>query len=165
MARRKNHGKRVPGGDLAEAALRKIVPEERVRLVRLQLVWDDAMPARLRGVAAPAAVDGEVLVVHVRDNQWLHELAYLRADLLARVHECSPQSRIASLKLRVGPVPSPPPPAATEPVREKVRLSMQPEPATLAAIASIGDEGLRHAIATARLALTELGVRRPRDDA
>lgn len=160
MARRKNHGKRVPGGELAELALRKIVPDERVRLVRLQLAWDDVMPARLRGVAAPAGVDGELLVVHVRDNQWLHELAYLRSDMLARLHAQCPQARISTMKLRVGLVPEPPPPIPVEPVQEKVRLSMQPEAGTLAAISDVGDEGLRHVIATARLALTGLGVRR-----
>lgn len=160
MARRKNHGKQVPGRELAEAALRKIVPDERVRLVRLQLAWDDVMPARLRGVAAPAAVDGELLIVHVRDNQWLHELAYLRADLLNRLHTQCPQARVATLKLRVGPVPEPPPPLPVEPVIEKIRLAMQPEPETVDAIASVGDDGLRHAIATARMALTQLGARR-----
>lgn len=161
MARRKNHGKQVPGRELAEAALRKIVPDERVRLVRLQLAWDDVMPARLRGVAAPGAVDGEVLVVHVRDNQWLHELAYLRVDLLNRLHDQCPQARISSLKLRVGIVPEPPPPlSSVEPVIEKIRLAMQPEPETVDAIASVGDDGLRHTIATARMALTQLGARR-----
>lgn len=160
MARRKNHGKRVPVGDLAEVTLRKIVPDERVRLVRLQLAWDDAMPTRLRGVAAPASVDGEVLVVHVKDNQWLHELAYLRSDMLARVQAQCPAARIASMRLRVGVVPDPPPPVRLEPVPETPRLAMQPERETIDAIDSIGDDGLRHAIATARLALTGLGSRR-----
>jgi hypothetical protein len=162
MARRKNHGKRIPGGELAELALRKIVPDERVRLVRLQLAWDDVMPARMRGIAAPAGVDGEVLTVHVRDNQWLHELAYLRADMLGRLHSQCPEARIATIKLRVGVVPEPPPPVPIEPVREKIRLSMQPEAGTLAAISEVDDEGLRHTIATARLALTGLGERRGR---
>jgi hypothetical protein len=160
VARRKNHGKRVPVGELAEQTLRKIVPEERVRLVRMQLVWDDVMPIRLRGVAAPAAVDGETLVVHVRDNQWLHELAYLRSDLLARVQQHCPRGRVGTLKLRVGQVPEPPPPIPPAAPAERVRLPMQPPGETLDAIAAVGDDGLRHAIATARQALTQIGARR-----
>jgi len=160
MARRKNHGRRVPAAELAEVTLRKIVPDERVRLVRLQLAWDDVMPARLRGVAAPASVDGAVLVVHVRDNQWLHELAYLRSDMLARVQTQCPAARVSTMKLRVGAVPEPPPPVRLEPLPEKVRLAMQPERETIDAIDAVGDDTLRHAIATARLALTGVGSRR-----
>lgn len=157
MARRKNHGKRVIVGELAEVALRKIVPDERVRLVRLQLAWDDAMPARLRGIAAPASVDGEQLVVHVKDNQWLHELTYLRSDMLARVQSQCPEARVATMRLRVGVVPEPPPPVRLEPVPEAPTLAMQPARETIDAIEAVGDDGLRHAIATARMALTGLG--------
>jgi hypothetical protein len=156
-ARRRNHGRSVPAAELADKALRAIVPADRLRLVRVQIAWADALPARLLRVASPVAIDDHTLVVHVADNQWLHELQYLRSDLLDRIREAIPDGGVTQLRMRVGEVapiekPEPPPPVQQRPV-----LSLQPATDTLEAIASIPDDGLRDVIATARQALTRLG--------
>lgn len=144
-------------GELAERALRSVVPPHRLRVLRVHLAWVDALPPSLRHVAAPVAFDGDTLLLHVLDNQWLHELTYLRADILARLRRACPQAQIGGLRLRVGEVPSAPPPARIDPIVRPPALPPQPSPATLDAIASIEDAGLRHAIANARQALTRIG--------
>ncbi len=156
-ARRRNHGRSVPAAELADKALRSIVPADRLRLVRVQIAWADALPARLLRVAAPVGIDDGTLVVHVADNQWLHELQYLRSDLLDRIRDAIPDGGVTQLRLRVGLVPEPPlrespPPPPLRPV-----LSLQPDGITVDAIASIPDDALRDVIATARQALTRLG--------
>ena len=157
--RRRNHGRSIPAAELADKALRSIVPGDRLRLVRLQIAWSDALPERLAKVAWPIAVDGANLVVHVLDNQWLHELTYLRSDLLERIRERAPEAGIEVLRLRVGEVVPPPPRPAPEIVAPAIVLPMQPAAETLEAIAAVGDDDLRGAIALARQALTKLGRR------
>jgi hypothetical protein len=159
MPRRRNHGTRTPAADLAEKALSRIVPAERLRALRVQLAWPDAVPAHLVRVAMPVAFDGPTLIIHAIDNQWLHELTYLRADLLRRLRERVPGIEIGALKIRVGDVPPPPPVAPAERELSTVVLPMQPGRETLDAIADIEDAGLRSAVATARQALTKLGRR------
>lgn len=155
-ARRRNHGRSVPAAELADKALRAIVPADRLRLVRVQIAWADALPARLLRVASPVGIDEGTLVVHVADTQWLHELQYLRTDLLDRIREAIPDGGVTHLRLRVGELAPPllretPPPPVTSPV-----LPMQPAPETIDAIGAIGDDGLRAAVAMARQALTRL---------
>jgi hypothetical protein len=156
-ARRRNHGRSIPAAELADKALRSIVPADRLRLVRVQIAWVDVLPTRLAKVASPAAIDGGTLVVHVVDNQWLHELQYLRADLLDRIREGAPEAGVDALRLRVGEVAPLPARAEREVAVTTPVLPLQPDTATLDAIASVRDDGLRGAIATARQALTRLG--------
>ncbi len=155
--RRRNHGRSVPAAELADKALRSIVPAERLRLVRVQIAWADALPARLQRVATPVAIDDATLVVDVVDNQWLHELQYLRSDLLERIREALPDGGVSKLRLRVGQVPPPPEVRVIPVVASTPVLALQPSADTLEAIASIPDDGLRDTIATARQALTRLG--------
>ena len=159
MARRRNHGTRTTAADLAEKALARIVPAERLRALRVQLAWPDAVPAHIVRVALPVAFDGATLVIHAIDNQWLHELTYLRSDLLARLRERLPGIEIGALKIRVGEVPGPPPLAPLEREASTAVLPLQPARETLDAIAEIEDPTLRSAVATARQALTKLGRR------
>ncbi|HWB80147.1 MAG TPA: DUF721 domain-containing protein [Nannocystaceae bacterium] len=156
MPRRRNHGTRTPAADLADKALRAIVPADRLRALRVQLAWPDAVPPHLVRVAMPVAFDGPTLIIHAIDNQWLHELTYLRSDLLARLREHLPGIEIGGLKIRVGEVPPPLPPPPRERVPETIVLPLQPARDTLDAIAEIEDPGLRSAVATARQALTKI---------
>jgi hypothetical protein len=138
-------------GDLAERAMRSMVPSEQIRLARIQLAWGAAVPPHVQRVAWPASVRGDTLVLHVVDNQWLHELSYLRSDLLARLRAAGIDG-LSDLRPRVGKVdelpPPPPPPVLPEPP-----LDAEPERETIAAMSAVEDPGLRDVIAKARLAL------------
>lgn len=150
--RRPKHAAKVErAGDLANRAVRSMVPTDQIRLARIQIAWGAAIAPHIQRVAWPAAVRGDTLVLHVIDNQWLHELSYLRADLLARLGAAGIEG-ISDLRPRVGPVdelpPAPPPAPPPEPP-----LPAEPERDTIAAMSAVEDPDLRQAIAKARLAL------------
>ncbi|MCH9686285.1 MAG: DUF721 domain-containing protein [Deltaproteobacteria bacterium] len=150
--RRKNHGRARLASELAWREVLGTVPRDRVHLARLQNIWPDMVPRHLQEVAWPAKLADGRLVIHVDDNQWLHELTYLRRELLDRLRRASPAAKIRELRLRVGEVEVVPPP---EPVPEPVYpgLPLEPERATIDAMESIDDEALRNRVAAARIAL------------
>lgn len=151
---RKNHGRCSFAAELASHALSKIVPSERLALTRLQIAWAAEVPQRVQRVAWPAAwTRGGELVIHVRDNQWLHELTYLRSDLLGTLRRACPEVKVPDLRLRVGVVEVTPPPEA-EPDRRAPALPAEPDRATVDALQSVDDPELRQAMANARLALS-----------
>jgi hypothetical protein len=135
-------------------AVEQLVPRERLRLTRVQIAWTSIAPGRLREVAWPGAVSSGTLTVHVLDNQWLHELMYMRAELLERVQKSCPAAGIEALRLRVGPLAELPPEAPPRPEPAAPTLSAEPDPETIAALKSIGDGRLRQTMANARLALS-----------
>jgi hypothetical protein len=150
--KRPRHAARIErAGDLAVAAVRSMVPSEQVRLARVQLAWGAALPPHLQKVAWPAQIRGDTLVLHASDNQWLHELSYLRVEVLERLRAHG-VDKISDLRLRVGPVqqlPPPPPPPTVPPPP----LSAEPGRDTIDAMSAVVDPDLRDAIARARLAL------------
>ena len=150
--RRPRHAAKVErAGDLAARAIASIVPERQIRLARIQIAWAAAMPAEVRKVASPVGVHGDTVVLSVVDNQWLHELSYLRADIVSQLSAAGADG-VCDIRFRVGDVeliePPPPPDPPPEPP-----LSAEPDRATIDAMQSIDDPELRQAVANARLAL------------
>lgn len=150
--KRPRHAAKVErAGDLAVAAVRTMVSAEQVQLARVQVAWGTAVPPHLQHVAWPAQIRGDTLVLHAIDNQWLHELSYLRAEVLDRLRAHG-VTGLSDLRLRVGPVqqlPPPPPPPTVPPPP----LPAEPARDTIDAMSAVGDADLREAIARARLAL------------
>ncbi|MCX4245751.1 DUF721 domain-containing protein [Paraliomyxa miuraensis] len=150
--KRDNHGRATRASDLAWREILKTVPRDRIELAQLQNAWSRVVPRHLQEVAWPAWLGNGRLVIHVTDNQWLHELSYLRQDLLAKLRRACPHAKLQGLRLRVGEVEVVP---APEPVPDPViaGLPREPERSTIAAMEAIEDPQLRNAVATARLAL------------
>jgi hypothetical protein len=160
MARRRfgprtTKGDKVRAGALAIDAIRKIVPPDQLQLTRVRASWREITEGRLRAVAWPASLRSGILTVHVRDNQWLHELTYLRGHLLQRVQRTCPDAGVTDLRVRVGqvhvprelpPEPEAPPPPA---------LDDEPSRETWEALSAIEDPDLRQAIANTRMALSK----------
>ena len=153
MARRRdNHGNSVQASRLAWREVFKTVPRDRIDLARLQNAWPGIVPRHMQEVAWPAWLGEGRLIVHVRDNQWLHELNYMRTDLLAELRRACPRTRLVDLRLRVGEVEIVPPPE--RPPEPQIQgLPAEPERATIDAMEAVDDTRLRDAIAAARLAL------------
>jgi hypothetical protein len=120
-------------------------------------VWPRIAGERFEVHTWPAAITGETLVVHVHDSQWLHELTYMRQDLLRRLEALAPNTALRALKLRLGQVPpvagrrlpEPPRPAPLPPPR----LAPEPDDATRRALEAVADPELKQIIAGARIML------------
>ncbi len=152
--RRTNHGQSRPAGELAEHAIGTIVPKERLRLTRVQIAWPQIARGNLRRTAWPGALRDNTLFLRVRNNQWLHELNYMTAELLGRVQAMCPEAGVREVRLRVGDIPDPPPPSVPPPPPDIIDLSPEPDPATVDALQGVEDGDLRRAMANARMALS-----------
>lgn len=154
VARRRNHGQALPVGPLFEQAVSSIVPPERLRVTRVQMAWPHIAGSSLLRVCWPQTIHRDILTLTVRDNQWLHELVYLQADLLRRIRAEVPQAEVGHLRMRVGTVPppvieppDPPPPPVTS-------LPDEPGVETRAALQAVEDPWLRQIAANARMAMS-----------
>lgn len=152
---RKKRKKRGPVdlGKLVYEQLRKHVPLGALRLERLQQRWPQLVTPRIAKRTWPAKLYGKRLLVLVHDNQWLHELGYLRQDILDRVNREMPDAHVDDLILRLGKVPAPrvPDPGPAD-VPRKPPLSGEVPQSTRQAIDAVKDPELRAAIQAARAA-------------
>ncbi|MGB8221094.1 MAG: DUF721 domain-containing protein [Polyangiales bacterium] len=156
--------KRKKGNLEAVAKLLKSVypAPDQLEAARAFSWWSRAVPPRILANARPVRLSGGVLLVHVSSSVWANELSYLTDDLLSRLREHAPLSRVERIRFQVGPLPeiakrapdAPPPP-------EPVRLASLPEELGRA-LSRIHDDELRKAITEA--ATTSLArLRKPKD--
>ena len=52
--------------------------------------------------AKPFAVKGSILLVHVSSSAWLHQLRFLKADLLKKLNHSLTNERIEDIKFKIG---------------------------------------------------------------
>ncbi len=48
--------------------------------------WRKIVPPRVARVTRPVRLDGTTLVVHVSESPWIHELQFLKQDLLEQLN-------------------------------------------------------------------------------
>ena len=137
-----------------EEVLRGLVPEDRVRLARIREAWRDLVPGFFAAALWPARIHGWRLVLHVQDNQWLHELTYWRQEFLEKLQARCPSVGITEIDAFVGPVdawaplPKPGPEAERDPA-----LPAEVPAETMEMLGRIRDPALRDACAAARMVL------------
>lgn len=143
MARRRRGGLQ-PLGDILERSLRKINLEVSSESGRLQRAWRKAAGPRIAAHTAARRLRNGALFVSVGSAPWLHQLQYLKEDLLSKVAAVLGPQAVREIRFSLGEIPqrlSPPLPAAPAPsptvLRERDRRIIDES------VASIADEELR----------------------
>jgi predicted nucleic acid-binding Zn ribbon protein len=72
-----------------------------IHLIRL---WEVAVGSPIRDNAKPFAVKGALLLVHVSSSVWLHQLQFLKAELLEKLNHGLTGQRIDDIKFKIGPL-------------------------------------------------------------
>lgn len=146
---------RVDVAAIVGAVLDRHVPPELQRLTRIREIWAELLPRSFTDPVWPMLVQGERLIVHVQDSQWLHEMTYWRQDVLTRLRAEWPESGIERLDAFVGELPPlaqrrpAVPVLAPTPLRAPVLSSEVPDE-TVEALNQIRDPRLRDALAQTR---------------
>ena len=124
--------------------VRKCVPQGLIRVEQLAARWDLIATRRLAAHIWPVGFEKDDLVLHASDSNWLHELNYLKDDLLRRIRAHDPKVR--GLIPRVATLD----PAARGAHNRAVRASIHTEDTTRPPITT--DEATRRAWLAAALA-------------
>ena len=132
---------------------------EDVLLGRLQAVWAELLPSRVR--AWPVALRGGKLEVVAATSAWAQELSLLAPRLCARLRERVPEAPISGLRVRVGDPPRLPASVRRVPLpSSSSEFPSPPLPPELErAIDSIEDEDLRDRLRAAVAASPVSGPR------
>jgi predicted nucleic acid-binding Zn ribbon protein len=137
--------------EITGRVLGRLVPPHAIVLGRIQLLWPELLPPAAATRTWPQALSGHHLVVHVTDNQWLHELQYLRAEIVERLRDRFPALELEDLRVRVGTVPPSrvgDPVAPSDPTRTQVV-----DASAQSVVDEVEDPELRRVIARALRAL------------
>ena len=67
-------------------------------------LWDAAVGETIAQNARPAAFKGKLLVVHASSSTWIHQLQFLKHDMIAKLNAALGKPLIEELKFKIGPL-------------------------------------------------------------
>jgi predicted nucleic acid-binding Zn ribbon protein len=67
-------------------------------------LWDEAVGKTIAENARPAAFKGQLLMVHVSSSAWIHQLQFLKNDLITKLNMALGKPLIEEIKFKIGPL-------------------------------------------------------------
>jgi predicted nucleic acid-binding Zn ribbon protein len=71
-------------------------------LVQVWQVWDEIVGEVIAQNAKPAAFKGKILIVHVSSSTWVHQLQFLKKEMIAKLNNAFGKALIDDLKFKIG---------------------------------------------------------------
>ena len=67
-------------------------------------LWDDAVGKIIAQNARPAGFKGKLLIVHVSSSAWIHQLQFLKNDIMTKLNAALGKPLIEEIKFKIGPL-------------------------------------------------------------
>ncbi len=91
-------------GSIIDVVLKTYRREPDGELIRVWNVWDGTVGEGISKNAKPAAFKGRILLIYVTSSTWVHQLQFLKKEMIARLNDALGKALIDDLKFKIGPV-------------------------------------------------------------
>lgn len=91
-------------GDIIPAVLERAGVEEGFRRHKALLHWDDVVGDKIARKARPRELQGKTLIVNVESSAWVHELTYLKSDIIRELNRRVGGGAIDKLVFLIGEI-------------------------------------------------------------
>jgi len=91
-------------GSILAEVLKTYRRESDADLVQVWQVWDRIVGDVIAQNAKPAAFKGKLLLVHVSSSTWIHQLQFLKQEMIAKLNNALGKTVIDDLKFKIGPL-------------------------------------------------------------
>jgi predicted nucleic acid-binding Zn ribbon protein len=91
-------------GNIIDDVLTTYRHEPDGQLMQVWQIWDRVVGDVVSNNAKPAAFKGRLLLVYVTSSAWLHQLQFLKREIIDKLNEALGKARIDDLKFKIGPV-------------------------------------------------------------
>jgi predicted nucleic acid-binding Zn ribbon protein len=104
LGRKKRKAKFVHIGSIIDEVLKKYRHETDAELMQVWQIWDNIVGAVIAQNAKPAAFNGRILLVHVSSSAWIHQLQFLKKEMIAKLNDRLGKTLVEDLKFKIGPL-------------------------------------------------------------
>lgn len=73
-------------------------------LIRIWEMWIGIVGEAISANARPAAFKGTLLLVHVTNSTWLHQLQFLKEDIIRKINDAYEKEMVEDIKFKIGPI-------------------------------------------------------------
>lgn len=95
----------VPIGSVIGKILHSHVPRTAAEIARIGQMWDKIVGEIIAENTRPAALKQKILLVHVNSSPWLHQLHFLKDEIVRKVNDALDEDLIDDILFKIGPVP------------------------------------------------------------
>ena len=89
---------------IIDGVLKRYSSEPGSTLNAVWQLWDEAVGGTIAQNARPAAIKGGLLIVHVSSSTWIHQLQFLKNDVIAQLNSALGKPLIEQIKFKIGPL-------------------------------------------------------------
>jgi hypothetical protein len=94
----------TPLGQVLTTILDQCRPNNGGGISHVAHVWQKTIRAPISENAKPYAMNGSLLLVHVSSSVWVHQLQFLKSELIDRLNHELKAGQITDIKFKIGPV-------------------------------------------------------------
>jgi predicted nucleic acid-binding Zn ribbon protein len=94
----------VPIGSVLKNILKNLRHDSDEDLTQVWQLWDEVVGIAIAENAQPAAFKGKLLLVNVISSTWIHQLQFLKKDIIEKLNIALGQDLIEDIKFKIGPL-------------------------------------------------------------
>lgn len=68
--------------------------------------WEKIVGGAVAANTRPEAISGGILLVYVSSSVWIHQLQFLRTEIIENINRFLKSKRIEDIKFKIGPIES-----------------------------------------------------------
>jgi len=89
-------------GKIINVVIKQYRCEPDFALKEVWKLWDEAVGETIAQNARPAAFKGKLLIVHVISSVWIHQLQFLKNDLISKLNAALGKPLVEEIKFKIG---------------------------------------------------------------
>ena len=102
MKDRPGHSDFTHIGKVINDVIRQYRCEPDFALQKVWQLWDETVGEAIAKNARPAAFKGNFLIVHVNSPAWIHQLQFLKKDLIFKLNAALGKPLVEEIKFKIG---------------------------------------------------------------
>lgn len=104
MEKRKNIKDFEHIGSVINNVLKTCRHESDGDLIKVWNLWNSVVGDVVAENTRPAAFKGRLLLVHVVSSTWMHQLQFLKTDILRKINDALGKEMVGEIKFKIGPL-------------------------------------------------------------
>jgi predicted nucleic acid-binding Zn ribbon protein len=91
-------------GRVIDRLLKTYRHESDSELSRIWSLWDGLVGDVIAAHARPHAIKGRLLLVYVTNSSWLHQLMFLKQDIIKKINKSAEKEILTEIKFKIGSI-------------------------------------------------------------
>ena len=96
----------LPIGSILPDVIRTCRREKDTAMTAVWDVWHQAVGVTIAENTRPAAFKGRLLLVHVSSSVWVHQLQFMKRDLIEKINAACKTELVGDITFKIGPLES-----------------------------------------------------------